>query len=397
ETEGTTKSKVRVACNCTGEEISNITLWLNGIDRKGVKINSRRIDFEVLYTNLDTINPSDVLLILGNKSLSPYYNTFKEYIKNENGIVLMADPTIQQVQSDIVYKEIFGLKNASTQQVEPSDYDEFRRKPNNATDVIYTSWKYFYHIPIPLSASPSEEIPTENLPPPSCSQVSNGSLRIQVCNVSEEMEPCSSLFWICDSRVYFDNDWNGTADTVVQEGESFNILNINNRSENFTFVLSYIEQERIGVSFRQDYKFDDFIKWNVTYLKQPKGKPPAWAPAWGLRAQLKNYTVFAPEDGNLDRILIQAANKTINNEPVPGVILNVTPTTRVAWIANFTEEGVGDDERLLLISLLLWASNKRAVEIPQALRTVHLIPYINVYNRDMFEVYRFNLGLGYPY
>jgi hypothetical protein len=59
---------------------------------------------------------------------------------------------------------------------------------------------------------------------------------------------------------------------------------------------------------------------------------------------------------------------------------------------------VGHDERLLLQSVILAVSNKNSKVSPLGdLRTGSVTTYINAVNRDMFEVYRFNLGLGFPF
>jgi len=82
----------------------------------------------------------------------------------------------------------------------------------------------------------------------------------------------------------------------------------------------------------------------------------------------------------------------------PAVILNRFGETGVAWVASFSEDGVSDDEKLLLTSLLFWASNKRetSTEVTN-LRIGYMTSYVNVKNLDMFEAYKFSLGLGYPF
>jgi hypothetical protein len=96
--------------------------------------------------------------------------------------------------------------------------------------------------------------------------------------------------------------------------------------------------------------------------------------------------------------LIQAENTTEAGGIIAGVILKSTPAYNTAWIANFTDGGVGDDERMLLISLLLFASKKRASELTiTPVKRGYEISYINVANKDMFDVYLFSLGLGYPF
>jgi hypothetical protein len=75
--------------------------------------------------------------------------------------------------------------------------------------------------------------------------------------------------------------------------------------------------------------------------------------------------------------------------------------SRTAWIADFSRDGldkVEDDHRELLLSLILWASNKRSVSMTSSqLKTGFISTYINAFNDDIFEIYKFKLGLGYPY
>jgi len=72
--------------------------------------------------------------------------------------------------------------------------------------------------------------------------------------------------------------------------------------------------------------------------------------------------------------------------------------TRIAWISDFTETTYDTNHTKLLASLLLATSNKKEASssIP-IIRTGYLTSYINIKNADMFEVYKFDLGLGYPY
>lgn len=408
EIEGTIKNRIIIACNCTDEQMEKLRSWLDGL-----KINDRDIEFIILYTDIDVINQppiigSDVLLIWGYEDLTDYENQLKYYLKGENGVVEIMD--LNKSVLDDVQRKIFGIGEAITDDTTRlSDYDIFREspcdgKPCNTSDIIYQTWKYFYHIPIPLFtlSLPSGEPPVDDSDISQyCNQLSNGSLRIQAYVIEEGVEePYAYSFWTCDSeKVYFDTDWNGSADIVVYEGESFDLPNLHNKSENFTFFLNYIGGEKIGVSFKPRYKFHDFIKyeWGYEIVKPGKG-PPEHAVAAGLKNRWARYHVLAPGDGDLKRILIQAENKTDLGEPIPGVILNATSISRVAWISDFIEEGVGDDERLLLISLLLWASNKRAIGIlSPEVKLGYKTSYVNTVNKDMFEVYKFSLGLGHPF
>ncbi|MFQ6120513.1 MAG: hypothetical protein ACE5KE_11610, partial [Methanosarcinales archaeon] len=392
------------------------------------KINRREIDVLPCYTNLEAINPclssSDVLLIFGYKNLSNpvYLNTFKEYLKTGSGIVEIVDLNTSMVLGDDVQQKIFGLGgDQSAVQEGLSEYDVFRdtvaspiKRPINTTVFSYQPWKYFYHIPIPLFASSiAGSIPTDpNLPLPSCNQLSVGVFGIQanLTKIDSQLigSPTFYKFWICDSnKVYFDTDLNDSADVALSVDDSFGIVDYYNNSLFWNFTLNYIdEQEKIGVSFNPNYRFSDFITYWEEECECPPGKPgkcpPSKAKAGGLCKGKKEWAgvtnLLAPGDGDLSRILIQASNQTNIGTPIPGVILNVTEISRTAWIANFTSDGVGDDERLLIISLLFWASDKRAVGVlSPGVKLGIKTSYINSVNEDMFEVYKFNLGLGYPF
>jgi len=428
EVEGTIKSRVIIACNCTGDQINNLTSWFNGLE-----INGRDIDSLVCYSNLDPVNPCidrpgitpDVFLIWGYKNLSNYLDTLKGFLERESGIVEIMDLNATLVLADVTQQKIFGLDadQSSTAQTQKgaSEYDIFRdevaspiKRPINTTVISYQPWKYFYHIPIPLSASPTGSIPTDNLPPPSCIQISNGVFGIQASIKNIDGQPIgipdSYKFWICDSnKVYFDTDLNENADIVLNVDDNFGIVDYYNNSLFWNFTLNYIDgQEKIGISFKPNYKFSDFVTcMEELECECPPGKPgkcpPEKAKPGGLCKGKKEWAgnttnLIVPGDEDWDRILIQASNKTGADTPIPGVILNGTEIARTAWIANFTAGGVGDDERLLFISLLLWASNKKAIGIllPE-IRVGYKTSYVNTVNKDMFEVYKFNLGLGYPF
>ena len=406
QAEGGITPNITIACNCTQEEAGELQGWL-----KGLKINNRSINFTIAFTNLDSINPIirktfDVLLIFGYKNLTPYVNTLKtECIDQGKGIIEIADMNETQVQGDLGQQEIFGIGVATSQDAKQSEYDVFRKSPQSVTNITYLPFKYFYHVPIPLFTSPLPpgNVPTDpNLASEYCKELSTGSLKIQWYIIDENTptQPYAYKFWICNStKVFFDSDWNESADMIVNKGETFNLPNLHNTSENFTFSLNYIDgQEKIGVSFKPNYKFYDFIKYNLSYkINKPGNGPPEHAVAAGLKNKFAEYHVLTPGDGNLNRILIQGDNTTQAGEPIPGVILNASSLSRVAWISNFTDDGVGDDERLLLTSLILWAAGKKTTSIlAQPFKEGYFTSYVNVVNQDMYEVYKFTLGVGYP-
>lgn len=410
EAKGTVKGSIVVACNCTDEQINTLMNWTYGLE-----VNDRPIKFEVCPTYLGIVNPcyfgSDVLLIWGYRNLTDYASMLNSYLSTGNGIVEVSDLNASLL--DTGTRQIFGLDNTTiTETSRFSDYDRFRiypcnEKPCNASDIIYQPWKYFYHIPVPILTVklPAGNIPTEGLlPSPYCSNLSNSSLKIQSyvyqADSQNVEEPYAYSFWVCNfSSVYFDIDWDGTADLRVNVGDSFALPNLHNTSENFTFLLSYINQEKVGITFQPAYKFYDFIRYTFSYEIDKPGKgPPEHAEAAGLKNRFARYYVIVPDDGDIKRVLIQAENTTEAGGIIPGVILKSTPAYNTAWIANFTDGGVGDDERMLLISLLLFASKKKSSELASMpVQKGYEASYINVVNKDMFDVYLFTLGLGYPF
>ena len=434
ETEGTIKTTIWIACNCSNEEMNEVLSWT-----KGFRINDRDIDFMLCYTNLDSINPclatSDVLFIFGYQNISAVLNTLKAYLTTGSGIVEMADVTKEQLLRERPLNgtaEIFGLGLANSetfQQNEYTEYDLFPRKPENATDIIYGPWKYFYRVPVPVYAPlPASSVPSDGVVIRPCTTLTTGSFDIQAnITANNTGETYKYQFWICDSQyIYIDTHEpnpdptdpecldgpkritpcqipNGKADVELQVGDEFQIINFYDADRNWNFYLNYIYDDRIHVSFRPDYEFHDFIKYDfgcavVDHPGKPSGdgKHPGWCKggkAWA------GVNVLTPAEDDRYKILLQSNVKTKQeDEPVPAVLLNEALFSRVAWIANFTEEEVGHDEKLLLTSLFLWASNKRSVStISPELRRGFKTSYVNTVNKDMFEVYKFNLGLGYPF
>lgn len=364
ETQGTIKSKITVACNCTVEQIGDLISWIGRI-----RINDRDIDVDILQSNLDAIQQSDVLLIWGYKPLSEYKTKFLDYLSKENGIVEIMDLK-SSTQVDITQKEIFGLRWEGKDPRDRIEYLQFRKKPDDTKDITYYPYKYFYNVPFPFKTISSTGSISGCQPNPPTGNIS--------------FNKTTYKFYICqsDSSVYFDTNGDGTIDTLVQVNKSFNISGYN-------FTLSYVDDnKKIGVSFKPDYHFADFLSTKKDVPADPRGK------AWGVWYEAQVY----PGDDNKNRILIKADKVYTNGLEIPAVILNSTQVGRVAWVADFTDKEVGDDEKLLLTSLLLWSSNKKSKElILGELKLGFLTSYINTVNKDMFEIYQFNLGLGYPF
>lgn len=355
ETSDTFKGRIIVACNCTKQQIEKLYSWFGRI-----KLNDREIEMIFLESNLDIINePSDVLLIWKYKDLTPYIATLKNYLNKENGIIQIADLTLAQVNE--AQKQIFGIEWFEGGWG-PTNENYFI-KPRNASQITYQAYKNFYHVPLPLLAPiATTTIPIEGT--------------IQACasaNVNQgnfTFRGTSYNFWICDGKsVYFDTNRNNRADIRVITGQNFLI-------NNFTFLLNYIDyNERIRISFKPAYNFTDFLR------------------AGGSKVY--------PADNDIRKILLYRGNWSNEpNKPIPVVIINGT-IGRTAWVADFSRDGldkVGDDHKSLLLSLLLETSNKRSFEVlSPGLRLGTLTSYVNIVNKDIFEVYRFNLRLGYPF
>lgn len=100
---------------------------------------------------------------------------------------------------------------------------------------------------------------------------------------------------------------------------------------------------------------------------------------------------ITPFDGDKSKILVSA-----DTDPTAScVILN---GTRVAWMSDFTNGNYDSNHTKMLTSIILATSNKKpsSSSIP-SMSIGFMTPYINVKNLDMYEVYKFDLGLGYPY
>jgi hypothetical protein len=355
ETDGTFKQRIVVACNCTLEQIGELTRWIGKI-----KLNEREISLDFVQAKLDNIPQSDVLLIFGYKNLDAYRNNLLEYLKNENGIVEIADfdSPVENAQ-----KEIFGIVDSGSWSI--VDYDR-TIKPLNASNITYQLYKIFYHLPL-LLRTPTKEIsiPTEGLASPTCPNVTSGNFTFN---------QTAKKFWVCNStHVYFDTNQNSLADLVVKLNEDFVL-------QGYKFHLNYINNYTdIGISFRPFYNFTD--KDTFQFCREPSKRR------------------ITPLNNENERAFLYGVKQTVWGEDVRSFCVIVNASGKAIWFTDPTNTiALEDDHKLLLASLLLAASNKRALQMPYpGLRIGYLTPYINVKNKDMFEVYKFNLGLGYPY
>jgi hypothetical protein len=345
ETRGALPQYVIVACNCTQQQINEMNFWYSRL-----KINDRSIILIFLQSSLENIpTETDVLLIRDYKNLSKYYNNFRDYLSRGIGIVEMMDFSNEdEVNGDEVQKKIFGL-NFTDVYPDAISYSNLTI-PEKSSDITYQPYKNFYHVPLPILNSSSENLPDCKYKPSA-----KGNITINNINYT---------FWICDeSTVWFDTDGDGLNDTKASLGETLEI-------NGYNFTLSYINgNESIAISFRPKFTFSDFLS---------KGG---------------NVVLIQPNDGNEKRVLVKA----VGSREYPAAILNTVFGSRAAWIPNFDRRSVNDEEKELLLSLLLWASKKEVKQIGGVIKSGLSSSYINVKNKDIYEVYSFSLILAHPY
>lgn len=357
------KNRIAIACNCTPEQINYLSLWT-----RDIKLNNRNITTAICYTNLEErINPCytnliypDILVIWGYTDLSQpkYQNLLKDFLEKGNSILEIAD--LKNSEIDSTQQNIFGLKWFEDSWSTTTE-DSFLR-PSSLT-LPYQPYKFFYHLPYALEATATADIPVEApLSPPVCSEKSFGTF-----NFSDD----SYNFSVCDkTSVYFDTNKNSKADLLVKENQSFTI-------SSFNFYLNYIDSNtKIRVSFKPEYKFKDFL-------------------------QAGNSKLY-PADENNEKILLSKG--TWQNNPsksIPVVILNGTEFFKTIWMPDFTRSGfdkVDDDHKSLLVSIILSVSSKKPKELSfGSTKTGYATSYLDVLSRDMVEIYKISLGIGFPF
>lgn len=355
--DGTVQPTVTVACNCTVEQIQDMLNWIGR-----AKLNGRDVNVDVLATTLTPIQEADVLVIWGRKDLAQFEPAILDYIKRGNGVVGIADFP-DATNPDDTYTEIFGIiecdviTNPACQS--NSDGDLNFEVPTSADDLIYQPYKMFHRMPI-------RSIVAQDVPPVPI--LTEGG--IQPCAgpgfpVAFVFKSTTANYWICSSpaAAYFDTNGNNIADTIVEELDDFTI-----QGENFN--MRYVEVNRTFISIREGYEFDDF-----------SGDANDVYPA------------------DLDRSKIFLRDGPSGIRPIPAVVFNTSGSGMTAWMPEEIFTGtVGHDDRLLMQTVILSAANKNSKASPLGdIKGGSVTTYIDVANRDMFEVYRFNLGIGFPF
>jgi len=371
ETQGTIKSLVHIACDCTSDQITYLQSILDD-----VKFNTRGIKGVVCSTSLPTINTCgasteypNALVIWRYDALTSHINVLSNFIDADNGLIEITDVPNSKVDGlgtddDEGQKRIFGIKSISEGSFS-GNQDEFI-KPINASQLSYQSYKWFYHLPYLLKGTVSESIPLEGGIAPCTTLAMRGEFKFQDIN---------RRFWICGTTsVYWDTNNNNIADIIVTARNEFPI-------GGFNFLLNYIDAtDKIRVSFKPDYIFDDFI------------------------GNVDSQNKLAPIDNDKNKVLLSRGFwDGAREKPVAAIIFNGTENDKTAWVANFARNAVdlsqlnnlGDDYEQLLSSLILSISNKKTKETFQ--QTGQITSYINVNNTDILEIYKIELSIGKPF
>ena len=153
----------------------------------------------------------------------------------------------------------------------------------------------------------------------------------------------------------------------------------------FKFLLSYVKDNwGIGLTF-SNFMFGDFLKTSESVPDDTGGIP--WSNWYETRVR--------PYD---DENIVLRSNVFYENlREFPATIVNSTGNKKAVWIADFRDSGVDDGEKQLLLSAILWASDKKDRHTIRPVKVGMSSYRINVKNGDIYEVYVAELGAGYPY
>jgi len=361
---GGIKEETRIACDCPADVVA----WLNNWAGSTV-LNERNISIAFCKASIDPADAcfasSDALLVWKYKPLQPYDTTLTDYVSKGGGVIEVMNFTeVAQVNGDSVQQKIFNLTWISLEK-DTANTCEFARAPRSTSDIIYEPYKYFHHIPITLKITSFGQAIA------GCSYNPTGNGTLALKGVSYEFDTCGS------TSAWFDTDGTGGRNTLVNERAA---ISIGSPSPNI--MLNYVNSvSSISVSFNSSYVFENFLGYS-----EPPGTPNP-----------HKIIHMEPADGNSDRVLARAVLSA--QTKYPAVILNKYGSGRVAWTQEPGKNNYGDDEKALLMSLLLWAANKEpstAGTDISSFRAGYMTSYINVKNYDMFEIYKLNVGIGYP-
>jgi hypothetical protein len=339
------KTTIKVSCVCDNEQIDALNDWLLGF-----KVNGRPVEFIIYQSDISSIVFSDALIIWGDDmDLSSYRSQIEDFLASGGGAIEIMD-----FRADVgdVQQDIFGITNGGGW----GNDVNIVVKPNAGNQLTYQAYKLFYNQPYRIVADTSSGTTA------ACTQ-SNMTGTFTVRGTPNQ-------FWICDgTSVHFDTNGDGGGDTgALHAGDTFTI-------DGFNFRVAYVESEtqaRISFDGSTDYEFVDFIRKT-------------------------GIEIIRPSDDDYSRSFVVRTGALPQKSC--GVVLNNASGWRTVWMANFTEDGidVGDDLKHLLTSLLIWASNKDETTTITNLRVGYVTSFVNIYERDLVEIYKLDFGLGYPY
>jgi len=212
--------------------------------------------------------------------------------------------------------------------------DVYINIPSSITSDIYYPYKFFYNVPLLINSTYRD--------PSSGRFYGNFTFRNYIIPYEIDYQ---------SRKVYF------ATDPIVSasERQSF-ILN------GYNFFLSYLlSDSAISISFKKTYNFTSF----------------------------RGNNNIALTDNNDQRIFLYEGTTT---SKMPVAVLN---SSKVAWIADFDRyNNATHDQKLALLSLILTVSGKKYYY--SEAYNVYKIPYLDVENYDIYEVYKATLGITYP-
>ncbi|MBI4894735.1 MAG: hypothetical protein HY833_03295 [Candidatus Aenigmarchaeota archaeon] len=369
--EGTAQSNIIVACNCTTKQIGDLTNYIGRL-----KLNDREILLDIRPSALSPIQKSNVLIIWGRTDLGAYKTDILNYMKDGNGVIGMADAAAP----DASYTEIFGLKTCTevfgaAQCANSASTQIDFRYTTNASKPSFLTQKYFFHLPIRDLANLTVFPSTVETKSPAGAVITCPNTQVFGGNLT--FKSASARYWICNStHVFMDTNNTIWPDTILREKTVFSVRDPATGGS-YNFSMSYIDAggNRTYMSFKPNpmFRFDD-----VNF------KSPA--------------VLLYPSDRDDDKVISYDGSYP-NGRPIPTVTVNNSLTGRAIWSSDFLSVNPGHDRKLMMASMVLAASKKRTIETTLGdLRISGAVtPYVSVVNRDMMEIYQFNLGLGYPF
>jgi len=356
---GGISEKTRVACNCTSAQAAQLNRWM---DR--TVLNGRNISMEFCRAYLvpsdECLANSDVLLIWGRRHLNSNDEAaLIDYVSRGGGIVEMMDFGLSsQVESENVQKNIFGLRWGALTTGQPTR-SEFARTPRGASDIIYQPYKYFHRIPITLNISRNGAAVA------GCTYNPTGNGTLSLKGVSYEFDTCSP------ASTWMDTDGTGGGDTMMFARQT---LPIGGSSVFLSYVNGF---NSISLAFQPGYQFGDTLSF--------------------VSGSNRVSPLIQPRNGDYDRVLVQSVFAGSSTQPA--AIIGSYGSGKTAWLPEFGKDALDDSEKALVMSTLLWTSNKESTSPSAQMEdfgTGYVASYINVQNNDMFEIYELNIGVGYP-